>query len=159
MLHAYRVLADCKRAHELLELETRDDMFRLLWVAGIALARAVGHVLDKVDANNDARLARIVRAKFISWKQDKQTNRIFWDFIDDERNRVLKEYSRGFLAAPINIFAAGEVFELNENLFNPLSDGAFAGEDCRDVLEQAIEWWEQQLTEIEEVYATSEMAR
>jgi hypothetical protein len=26
-----------------------------------------------------------------------------------------------------------------------MADGAFAGEDCRDILEQAITWWESQL--------------
>jgi hypothetical protein len=129
-------------------------MFRLLWVAGVALARAVGHVLDKVDANQDERLAEIIRSRYTAWKQNRPTNRIFWDFIEDERNRVLKEYSVGFLSGPIKIVAAGDSFELNENLFNPLGDGAFAGEDCRDVLGLAIEWWEQQLAEIERRYSS-----
>lgn len=152
MLHARKVLADCKRAHEILELETREDIFRLLWVSGIALARAVGHVLDKVDAEQDEHLARIIRSKYASWKEHRSANRIFWDFIEDERNRVLKEYSVGFLSGPIKLAADDEVYELDENLFCPLSDGAFAGEDCRDILKSAIDWWEVQLAEIESLY-------
>jgi hypothetical protein len=149
MLYARRVLADCRRAHELLEIETQEDRFRLLWVAGIALARAVGHVLDKVDGEQDNSLARIIRAKYASWKQHRSANSIFWNFIEDERNRVLKEYSVGFLSGPMNIVADNKIYTLDENLFCPLSDGAFAGEDCRDVLKSAIEWWERQLDDIE----------
>lgn len=152
MLHARRVLADCRRAHEILELETAEDQFRLLWVAGIALTRTVGHVLDKVDAKEDERLVKIVRATYASWKEHRDANRIFWDFIEDERNQVLKEYSFGFLAGPISLVANGEVHKLDENLFCPLSGGPFAGEDCRDVLGGAIEWWENQLCEIENLY-------
>ena len=67
MLYARKVLFDCRRAHELLELERNEEMFRALWVAGIALARTVGHVLDKVDAKQNERLARIIRAQYESW--------------------------------------------------------------------------------------------
>jgi hypothetical protein len=47
---AQEVLADCKHALDLLEVEeeSRPQTFRVLWVAGVALARAVGHVLQKV---------------------------------------------------------------------------------------------------------------
>src|SRR5688572_30822042 len=126
MLHARKVLVDCQRAHDFLEDETDEILFRLMWVAGIALARTVGHVLDKVDAKRDARLGKIIKAQFANWKANPSANLIFWDFIDDERNRVLKEYSVGFLSGPIPIVADGEIYELDENLFCPLGDGTFA---------------------------------
>jgi len=152
LLVARKVLSDCRRAHEMLEFEPKDDNFRIVWVAGIALARAVGHVLDEVESKTDQNLSHIIRAKYLSWKQDKETSAIFWDFIDDERNRVLKEYEQGFLAGPIVVTAAGQQFSLEENLFTPLGDGRYAGEDCRDVLERAILWWESQLNDIEAEY-------
>lgn len=152
MLHARKVLDDCKKAHELLEDETDDTKFRILWVAGIALARAVGHVLDKVDSKQNETAKRVISSAYENWKKDREGNKIFWEFIDDERNRVLKEYEMGFLSGPIHVAASGQLFTLDENLFCPISDGAFAGEDCRDILKEAIDWWKNQLQGIETEY-------
>ena len=100
-------------------------------------------------------MASIVNTKYSTWKREKEANSIFWQFIDDERNRVLKEYSQGFLAGPVAVLAEGEKFELDDHLYSPLTDGLFVGEDCRDVLGQAIEWWELQLADIERLYSAS----
>ena len=43
------VLEDCRLALQLLEEETDLRRWRLHWVAAVALVRAVGHVLEKVD--------------------------------------------------------------------------------------------------------------
>ena len=52
--NARRVLSDCKYALDMLQVESRPASFRVLWVAGIALVRAVGHVLQKVDGEKAA---------------------------------------------------------------------------------------------------------
>ena len=122
---------------------------REIWVAGVALARAVGHVLQKVDCEHDGTTKYAVASAYAAWKADKQANAIFWDFIEQERNQVLKEYELGFLAEPIDVVAGAELHTLDEHLFCPIADGVFAGEDCRDILEQAITWWERQLSRIE----------
>lgn len=149
MLKARSVLADCKHALDLLQEESHPDTFRVLWVAGIALARAVGHVLQKVDGEQDDATKKVVASAYASWKADKPGNAIFWEFIEEERNQVLKQYEIGFLPGPVNVLAGGDVHTLDDHLFCPITDGAFAGEDCRDVLERAVEWWERQLAEIE----------
>ncbi len=148
-LKARNVLADRRTALDLLQEETRPEVFRLYWVAGVALARAVGHVLQKVDSEHDATIERAVASAYAAWKADKQANSIFWDFIEQERNQILKEYEVGFLAGPIDVVAGAELHTLGEHLFCPIADGVFAGEDCRDILEQAITWWESQLNSIE----------
>lgn len=149
MHNARKVLVDCKHALNLLEAETAPDTFRVLWVAGVALARAVGHVLQKVDGERDAEVKKAVSAAYALWKSNRAGNAIFWDFIEEERNQVLKQYEIGFFAGPVDVLAGGEAHTLDKNLFCPLTEGSFAGEDCRDVLEQAIGWWEQQLATIE----------
>ena len=108
-LKARNVLADCRNALDLLEEETRPEVFRLYWVAGIALARAVGHVLQKVDGKHDATIKRAAALAYTAWQADKQANAIFWDFIEQERNQILKEYEVGFLAVPIDVVAVGEL--------------------------------------------------
>jgi hypothetical protein len=55
----------------------------------------------------------------------------------------------GFLSGQIPIIASGQLFLLDKNLFCPITDGTFAGEDCRDILKDAIDWWEEQLQTIE----------
>lgn len=147
--HARRVLSDCKHALNMLQEESQPDSFRVLWVAGVALVRAVGHVLDKVDSEQDSAVKVAVNKAYESLKADKLGNTIFWNFIDEERNQVLKQYELGFFADPIDIVVDGQLHTLDEHLFCPLKYGSFAGEDCRDILEQAIEWWEQHLTAVE----------
>lgn len=148
---ARKVLADCRHVLDLLEEETRPQTFRVLWVASVALARAVGHVLQKVDAEQSESTKNAVQAAYGSWKVDKPGNAIFWEFIEQERNQVLKQYEMGFLPGPIEVIANGDSSILDDHLFCPIADGLFAGEDCRDVLEQAIEWWSQQLSAIESI--------
>jgi hypothetical protein len=148
---AWEVLLDCKRAYELLEEETRADTFRVLWVAGVALSRAVGHVLQKVDGASDDATGEAVERAYASWKSNRQANAIFWGFIEEERNQVLKQYELGFLTGPVDLVAGDQRFTLDEQVFCPLASGPFAGEDCRDVLQLAIEWWERQLKDIEGV--------
>jgi hypothetical protein len=43
----------------------------------------------------------------------------------------------------------GEPHWLDQNLYRPMSDRPFEGEDGRDVIDQAIDWWEQQLALVE----------
>jgi len=148
---ARRVLADCSVATELLEDEADETRFRILWVAAVALLRAVGHTLKKVDASRSPLISRAADDAYESWKQNRSIHAIFWEFIEDERNRVLKQYELGFLPGPIAVtdHETNELWALKDSLFCPIADGAFSGEDCRDVLRDGIAWWETQLSNIE----------
>lgn len=147
--NARRVLVDCRHSLNLLQEEVQPDTFRVLWVAGISLARAVGHVLQKVDSEQNGAVKVAVAAAYSSWKSDKPSNAIFWDFIEVERNQVLKQYELGFFNGAVDILLESQVYRLDDLLFCPIVYGSFAGEDCRDILEQAIYWWEHQLALIE----------
>lgn len=126
--------------------------FRVLWVAAISLARAVGHVLNKIDATTSPVMRSAVSTAYASWKGNPSENSIFFEFIESERNSVLKEYEFGFLSGPTDIATTdGSAFILDENLFCPLSYGPYAGEDCRDILADAINWWNSQLEKIESI--------
>jgi len=50
---ARKVLDDCKFILSKLEDETDDQQWRIHWVAGVTLLRAVGHVLIKVDGQSE----------------------------------------------------------------------------------------------------------
>lgn len=111
----------------------------------------MGHVLQKVDSRRDPRTKRAVDEAWKRWNSDKETHAIFWEFIREERNNILKEYEFGFLSGPIDVLVTpdNELFVLDDNLFCPISGGRFAGEDCRDILADAIAWWERELSIID----------
>ncbi len=100
---AKKILADCRTAHDLLETESDAARFRLLWLSSVALLRSVGHVLAKVGSGCDLRIAEAVSAACKRWNADKESNAIFWDFIDEEPNNILKEYEIGFLSGPVDV--------------------------------------------------------
>jgi len=160
-MKAYEILKDCKCALQLLEDEIDPQAWRIHWVAAIALIRAVGHVLHKVDGASDASIMLAVNKRYSVWNGSKYEHAIFRDFIEKERNSILKEYASDvYPLAEIGIILEAkpktgdsndaivepEIFELDENIYRPMLDGKWEGEDARDVLNQAILWWEQELS-------------
>lgn len=145
---ARAVLDDCKSAWSLLNLETGEVEFRLLYISSLSLLRAVGHVLKKIESKTDDNHKKIIEQTYFEWKKRRQENQIFWEFIEKERNNILKEYEIGvfqgqiFLTTETNNLA----HDLDDQLYCPITYGAFEGQDCRDVIRDAILWWEKQLT-------------
>lgn len=108
--------------------------WRIYWVAGVALLRTIGHVLAKVDAKLSHRHSQLIGDAWKQFQKDKDRNAIFWDFIEKERNNLLKTYSFGAR------FVADE-----EGAYVEFQDG----EDAFELFREAVYWWRHQLTEIE----------
>lgn len=149
MLKARQVLEDCRVALEDLEKAEDQQEFRSRWVMVCALLRAVGHILDKVDAKRDGSVREIVDDKWNELKANEEENVIFWKFIVTERNNVLKAYQHNYQEGDVAVATQDQVFRIDWDLFQPLKDGRFAGEDCRDIAGDAIEWWTDYLDEVE----------
>lgn len=156
---AREVLDDCRLALAMLEEETDLVRWRVHWAAAVALLRAVGHVLDKVDGE-DPLTKRLASQAFKRWKGSAPEHRIFREFIEPERNSVLKEYR--FRHHPLNevqmavgytlqnsatgeTMQLGDVLPLGDNIYRPFLEGWREGDDARDVLSEAIGWWEAEL--------------
>jgi hypothetical protein len=157
-LTARLVLNDCRLALAHLENEPDQSNWRIHWVAAVTLLRIVGHVLDKVDGRENSQLRLAARRLYEEWKTGAE-HQIFREFIDNERNNILKEYQFGVSEGPIEILLSGEtqsgpmplqVVQISENIYRPMQDGVYAGEDGRTLIEDSIEWWEQQLSQIEQ---------
>src|SRR5690242_14088814 len=88
---AREVLADCRIALQFLEEEKEVDRWRVHWAGAVALIRAVGHVLHKVDGQC-RRFQQTADSAFKSWKSDDPAHEIFREFIEAERNNILKTY-------------------------------------------------------------------
>lgn len=153
ILRASAVLEDCRSALASVEEAETNQQFRLRWVALVALLRTVGHVLHKVDGFSNPDVQREVELAWARWKAHRQEHAIFWDFIEEERNSILKAYEFGTNILEVEQLVGSqdpeELVLIDAALFRPLSDGAFAGQDGRDVARDAITWWEQQLSDIQ----------
>ena len=142
------VLEDCKVALA----EIRDGVsgreWRIRWVAAVALLRTVGYVLRKVDAATDPLLKSVIDAAWDQLSATKPQPTIFWAFIEEERNNVLKEYRLS--AGQGTTVRPGTGPTLYEYA---MSSGPYAGRDQRAVLQEAIDWWGSYLAAIEREYA------
>lgn len=156
--HARDVLKDCRVALDLLENEARDSEWRIHWVATISLLRTVGHVLSKVDGRINPKVRAAADRLFKQWKGDNARHEIFREFIENERNNILKEYSFAISEGPVELglvcrevdgSLTEETVTIRENIYRPMSDGFYEGEDGRTLIEMAIDWWEEQLTAID----------
>ncbi|MEA2874562.1 MAG: hypothetical protein QOH67_4755 [Hyphomicrobiales bacterium] len=140
---ARAVMRDVYRARQsFFEAETLASS-RLSWVTATTLLRAVGHTLKNIDSSRSVFLKDAVDAAFQSWRKHSSAHRIFFKFIVDERNSNLKEF-RSVLKVvgdPGARFPEGPEVVLE-----------FEGElvTARQILGDAIRWWEEQVGAIEE---------
>jgi hypothetical protein len=128
------------------------------------LLRAVGHVLESVDSELSAAYSTVIARRWNALRATQPEPLVFWRFICDERNNLVKEYR----------FAAGQGVTVRPGLAQvdlktgeqPASpglppvysylmiDGPFKGDDQRDVLRRAIQWWRDYLDAIDAEAAT-----
>ena len=99
----------------------------------------------------------MIAARWQDWKANKDENAIFWNFIEAERNNLLKEYKFGVEAEPIYLALEeggrllteeGAPLRMEEDFFR-LSHVGFENKEGRDVIDEAIKWWRKQLDAIE----------
>jgi hypothetical protein len=168
-LRARRVLDDCRWALTQYTPELSGPALRVAWVGIVTLLRAVGHVLQKIDSKYHSDVDQVRKQLWEKWASTKPEPAIFWEFIENARNGVLKQYEFGFSRTfevrcteegPVKIGLRGDLLARSEpeqlgqrelhNLQSGIIDpGPFLGRPEREVAAQAIEWWEQTLTEIE----------
>lgn len=111
--------------------------WRMFWVYLVVMFRTVGHVLDKVDSNISSVHSAVIRHRWSEWKQNKRDSWIFWEFIEEERNNILKSFDFGV----------------------SVSSGAYFHDELglsgRELIGEAAYWWRHQLEEIERDIAAS----
>jgi hypothetical protein len=74
--------------------------WRINWLAGVSALRGIGHVLDKIDKVRSENYRNAIEHIWNGWKADRRSNWIFFDFVEKERNNILKEFNFGsFISA------------------------------------------------------------
>lgn len=162
------VLQDVEHAIGMHSSDLSAEEFRISWFSIIGLLRAVGHVLDKVDAPTSPEMRQAVSDHWVQLKATKPEPHIFWGFIDSERNRFLKSYehsvNRGF-DLPVRTSTGAltnattrivtsrshgiDTRGSSVRLTSFLDGGAFAGKDELDVAKQSVNWWRRYLDSID----------
>src|SRR6266446_2510885 len=95
------ILDDCRHLLSELRQNPRDVSWRTRWFAAVVMLRAVGHVLEHETKDSTDVALRAAAQRW--WKQLKEWEpepAIFWQFIYDDRNALLKEYSFAATQSP-----------------------------------------------------------
>lgn len=121
------------------DVEPRWHGWLIPWVAGLTLLRSTGHVLAKIDSKRSAKHDAVVKHKWDQWHSDRDGHWIFWDFINRERNNVIKEFSFGFAIEPYS--ESGEC-EVEDAVHAKI-----------ELFREAVYWWRTQLRDIETLLA------
>lgn len=138
------VLADCCEAHAELVDGLQGSAWRRRWSTVVVLLRATLHALQKVDAKADRSLERALNARWMDLRATKPVPQILWQFIDEDRNLILKEYEHRAgqsVAVMVGTGSSRTSYHVNT--------GPFAGEDPRRVAAEAIEWMQDFLDELD----------
>lgn len=109
--------------------------WRIFWVAGITLLRTIGHVLAKVDSKTSKVHALKIRSFWEEIKADRVSSAIFWEFVEKERNSLIKTYSFG-----------AELSHDDHGHFIRFADG----QDAFQLFREAVYWWRYQLELLEQ---------
>ena len=162
------VLNDCWEALRELREDPLGQTWRIRWVGSLALLRTVREVLTNVDAKTKPYLKPGIDKWYARMGETKPD--IYWNFIMKDTNNILHEYR--FSAMQLVTFSvAGEEYKglrtVKTSATSPappttplegeriaeqtylMKDGPFEGQDQRDVVEEAINWWKEQIDEIE----------
>ena len=153
------VLADCRSAVAELVDGVQGSAWRRNWVLSVVLLRTVGHVLANVDSARSENLRRAIEEWWGQLRATKPEPAVFWQFIENDRNLVLKEYQINVeygitLRIPLRHFfpAPGDEEPLapaTTEYRYEVASGPYKGDDQRTVLREAIAWWEVQLSKID----------
>lgn len=92
-------------------------------------------MLDKIDAQASPMHRKVINALWREWKRSPKENAIFWDFIERERNNLLKAYAFG-----ASIESRDHGFELVYS----------TGDDAVGLYREAVYWWRCQLEALEQ---------
>ena len=134
------MLDDCRLAQSELVDGLQGTQWRIRVFTVMALLRASMHTVKKVDAVTEP-----MKSANASVWAERSSDPIFKDFIDEDRNLLLKQYQ---LRAGQNVTVYMGPSPRSEITYT-MNDGPFKGQDPRELVDQAITWVSNYLDEVD----------
>lgn len=162
-MKARQVFQDCVYARDSLKaalVDGRLDDAKIMWFAALAMLRSIGHVLRKVDAKGRGEaFGCLLGERFQAWKDDP----MFYNFIEKERNSILKEYDSSLEEETVREqgslelsddsvleLSSGEALTVTTEVATLTKQrGESAGTPPEKVLTLALDWWDRELKVLE----------
>lgn len=158
-LAAREALEDCRGALAELTDGVQGRQWRRRWIVAVVLLRAVGHVLDNVDGSRSSAYRAAISNWWSRLKAAKPCPEIFWSFIEQERNTILKEYQTHagqgvtiqLTGVELNLPTGEQKVDVPKRpmYHYTMNSGFFKGREQRELLAEAIEWWAKELDAID----------
>lgn len=104
------------------------------WIAGLALLRSIGHVLVKIDGKSSERHKEIIANAWDSWKTEAISRDVFFNFVEKERNNILKTFEFG-----------ARIEQAKDGIRLMYGDD----DDALELYRTAVYWWRYQLESME----------
>ncbi len=146
-LAARRALRDAYRARNEFSaalLSKNLAIIRLRWITAITILRAVGHTLLNIDASRSPALRSAIDTAWNDWITHRFQHLIFHEFIEKERNTILKEYRTSLFSLPPQKSKSSDATEFYSSIL--IGDKSYS---ALEALNASIRWWETQLDHIE----------
>lgn len=146
-LAARRALRDAYRAKDEFSAALSSNnlaTIRLRWITAITILRAVGHTLLNIDASRSSPLRSAIESAWNDWKTHPFHHLIFHEFIEKERNTILKEYRTSLFTSPSQEFKSFSSTEFYSTIL--VGDKSYSP---LEALVASIGWWETELDNIE----------
>jgi len=145
-MKSQKVLDDTWISLSLMEKASNDEELRVYWVSTICLLRMIGHVLHKVDSKLSITHKAVIDKWWSEINQNKPEPTIFWTFINESRNLVLKEYELNFIT-----YKCEWIDTDSEGKIDVIDDTIHITPDGHELFEQlsdALLWWQAELSSI-----------
>ncbi|MEM9670646.1 MAG: hypothetical protein AAF950_17150 [Pseudomonadota bacterium] len=156
-LKSREALNDCKLALKRYRENEETELWRVDWCATLTLLRAVGNILEKVDGRN-CNAVKNTLSEY--WKSSWSEDEIYSKFIRLERNLILKEFDFNVKKEGGQLLTRNGQLLVNDSgqlLVTPrsskVSDGPYKGRCPAEVVEMAIDWWNEKLSLVEDQIA------
>ncbi len=163
-LRAWQPWTECLSAFKYLScLESPGEFqnWRIYWVGTLTLLKTIRDVLERVDKNQSKSHSKAIHDFLKEIATKKKLHPIYWDFICDERDNLVHEFSLSAKEHPVTSYTMLDRGLTYQQLVSKYGERKMIiwgeeGEDGLRLLEIALNWWEMHLRTVEQAVREKE---